>query len=570
MTQTDSTPPSKPTAGLAPDLDRESTPRAGDDGAGSPIPMNRDGGPLDTGTFTGNLRRLLTNARAAVFRTGRPTSDRGRTQRVFANLFLHVHSTRIHLNSLRASATMGMGIAALASFLIATITGVLLMIYYTPATELAYRSIKDIHYTVPTGRFIRNLHRWSAHVMVITVLLHGLRVFLTASYRRPREFNWVLGLGLLAITLGLSFTGYLLPWDQLAYWAATIGANIAGSPRELTDAVGVTSWFDPGGFFKELLLGAEEVGQPALTRFYLLHVMVLPILLAALLAVHFWRVRKDGGLARPSDAELRAGGLLPPPGPDNPSATAFVPGPTKTYGLMALVRGRTEAVGRGPEHTIPAWPRAFRAELAAAVIVVALCMLLSIVSDAPLKEQANPLVPENPAKAPWYFLGVQELVSFSAFMGGLVLPGLVVLGLALIPFLDRQRDPAGVWFEPRIGGRRWFLVSLVVGAAVTVGVEALAIRFGWIRGWFAGTRLGPWFADPPQLLIIFINPATVIALLFSAWSIWVYRATRSTRLAAVALTAAALIGFVILTWIGTVHRGPNWDFYWRQSDWPVH
>jgi quinol-cytochrome oxidoreductase complex cytochrome b subunit len=521
----------------------------------------------DGDSFLGNLRGLWHNVRAAAFRTGTPTSDRARTQKVFNNFLLHVHSTRVHVRSLKFTTTLGLGIAALASFLIATATGVLLMIYYTPSTELAYQTVKDIHYTVPTGRFIRNLHRWSAHVTVITVILHAIRVFFTGSYKKPREFNWLIGLGLLVITLGLSFTGYLLPWDQMAYWAATIGSNIASSPRELTDALGITASFDPGGFSREMLLGADSVGQPALTRFYLLHVMVLPIALVWLIGVHFWRIRKDGGLARPSDAELQARGELPvaaptPGGLHPPLAGAgvFPRGPKKTYGLMALVRGRTPAVGIEPANTVPTYPRAFRAEMAVAMVVVAICLVLAFFSDAPLKERANPLVPENPAKAPWYFLGLQELVSYSAFMGGVALPGLVFIGLALIPFLDRHREPAGVWFSGR-RGRRVALLSLLVSAVVVVGLETFTIQCGWLR---------TWFPDIHQLWIILINPGTVLAVVFAAWSQLVLRRTGSTRLAAVALFTCILVGFVILTYIATVHRGPNWDFYWSESQWPVH
>src|SRR5262245_47763410 len=423
--------------------------------------------PRDGDSFVGNLRALWHNLWEATFRTGQATSDRARTQKVFGNFLLHIHATRVHVRSLKFTTTLGLGIAALATFLIATATGILLMIYYTPSTELAYQSVKDIHYTVPTGRFIRNLHRWSAHMMVITVTLHAVRVFFTSSYKKPREFNWLIGLGLLVVTLGLSFTGYLLPWDQLAFWAATIGANIASSPRELTDALGITSWFDPGGLFKQLLLGADEVGQPALTRFYLLHVMILPLMLCWLIGVHFWRIRKDGGLARPSDDELRAQGMMPEEAGTTPSTQAFPRGGSKTYGLMAIVRGRTPSVGRGPEYTVPSYPRAFRAEMAVAMIVVAVCLILGFFLDAPLKERANPLVPENPAKAPWYFLGIQEMVSYSAFMGGVALPGIVLLGLALIPFLDRQREPAGVWFSG-LRGRRVVLVSLAFSAVVVV------------------------------------------------------------------------------------------------------
>lgn len=535
---------------MTPDTQSQETPAIEANGAPPTVPGRR--------SFWDNLRHLWRNLKEAIFRTGSPTSDRARSQKVFGNFLLHVHSTRTHRRTLQFSATLGLGVAALASFLIATVTGILLMIYYTPSTELAYTSVKDIHYIVPTGRFIRNLHRWSAHVMVITVILHAIRVFLTASYKKPREFNWLVGLGLLVVTLGLSFTGYLLPWDQLAYWAATIGANIASSPRELTDALGITSWFDPGGLFKDLLLGADDVGQPALTRFYLLHVMILPLILVFLIGVHFWRIRKDGGLARPSDEALQAEGKLTDNG--EASTEPFPREARKTYGLMAIVRGRTPVVGRGPENTLPSYPHAFRAEMAIGMIVVAICLILAFFLDAPLKERANPLVPENPAKAPWYFLGIQELVSFSAFMGGVFLPGLVFLGLALIPFLDREPEPGGVWFSGA-RGRRVFNSSLAFSTGVVVALEAVAIRFGWLR---------TWFPDIPQIWIILINPGTVMAVLFAGWSQVVLKRTGSTRMSAIALFTCILVGFAILTYIATIHRGPNWDFYWSTSQWPVH
>jgi quinol-cytochrome oxidoreductase complex cytochrome b subunit len=227
---------------------------------------------------------------------------------------------------------------------------------------------------------------------------------------------------------------------------------------------------------------------------------------------------------------------------------------------MALVRGRTPVVGRGPENTVPSYPRAFRAEMAVGMIVVAVCLVLAFFFDAPLKEKANPLVPENPAKAPWYFLGLQELVSYSAFMGGVFLPGLVVLGLALIPFLDRQPEAGGVWFSGA-EGRRIFLSSIVFGAFVTLAIEIFTIRFGWIRTWFPNVH---------QLWIILLNPGTVLAVAFGSWSQYVLRRTKSTRLSAIALFTCILVGFVILTYIATVHRGPNWNFYWSKSQWPVH
>jgi quinol-cytochrome oxidoreductase complex cytochrome b subunit len=239
---------------------------------------------------------------------------------------------------------------------------------------------------------------------------------------------------------------------------------------------------------------------------------------------------------------------------------AFERGGLKTYGLMAVVRGRTATVAKGPDYTVPAYPWAIRAELAVGMAVVAICLVLSYFFDAPLKEIANPLIPENPAKAPWYFLGLQELVSYSGFMGGVVLPGLAVLGLLLIPFLDREPEPGGVWFSGA-RGRRIALASAVFAAVFVIGLEAFAIRFGWLRDWLPNIN---------QLWIILINPGTVIAAVFMVWSQIVLRRTGSTRLSAIALFTTILVAFVILTIIGTQFRGPNWDFYWSKSQWPVH
>lgn len=504
--------------------------------------------------YAENLRQTPARLREALFRHDRPDTDRARSQAVFANFFLHVHSTRIHERTLRFWTTCGLGVAALASFAILTITGILLMIYYKPSTALAYQSIKDIHFVVPTGMFIRNIHRWSAHLMVILVLLHMVRVFYTSAYKSPREFNWLVGLGLLVLTLALSFTGYLLPWDQLAFWAITIGANIAQSPRELTDALGLTQFFDVGGLQKRLLLGADTVGQEALIRFYLLHVIVLPMIMAAFMGVHFWRVRKDGGLARPPDEPGDPVRLL------TGQEVSFEPSTSKTYGLMALVRGKTPQVGKGPEGTVTAWPNAFYAELAVFMVTCAICLLWALWLDAPLKEIANPAVPENPAKAPWYFLGLQELVSYSAFMGGIGIPMIVLIGLGLIPFLDRETEPGGVWLSGR-GHRLLVWQSAIFGAAVVAALLALTINFGWFR---------TWFPDIPQLIIILVNPGTILVVIFAGWSLYIISRENSTRAGAIALFTCFLVAFAILTYVATVHRGPNWDFYWSKSQWPIH
>lgn len=501
-----------------------------------------------------NLRAAPRRLRETMFRSGPPVSDRARSTFIFGNVFLHLHPARVHRWSLRWSTTWGLGMIALAAFVVTLVTGVLLMFYYKPYPEVAYESIKNIHFVVPTGRFMRNIHRWAAHVMVIAVLAHMARVFFTAAYRRPREFNWLIGMGLLVTTLGLSFSGYLLPWDQLAYWAITIGANIAQSPREITDALGITSTFDPGGLNKVLLLGAEEVGEEALIRFYLFHVMLLPLILVALLAVHFWRIRKDGGLARPADADQRLG----PPHPA--TYPVFTEAPQKTYHLAAIVRGRTPAVGNGPEGTVPAMPHLLYGELALLMLTIGICLVLSVLFDAPLKELANPAVPENPAKAPWYFLGLQELVSFSAFMGGIGIPTIVLLGLGLIPYLDREDTGSGEWFGGP-GGGALVARAAVFGLAAAVALEAFAIRFGWLR---------QWWPEVPQLLITAFNPGTVLTAVYAAYSLWLIRRYNSTRAGALGLFTCFLAGFVVLTVIGTYFRGPNWEFYWSPAHWPGH
>ena len=504
--------------------------------------------------FWKNLRAAPRRMYEVTFRSGVPKTDRTRSTFIFGNVFLHLHSVRTHLWTLRWSTTMGLGIMTTAAFLITLITGVLLMFYYKPYPDVAYLSIKDIHFVVPTGRFMRNIHRWAANVMVVTVILHMARAFYTGAYRKPREFNWLIGWGLLVFTLALSFTGYLLPWDQLAYWAITIGANIAQSPREITDALGITQWFDIGGLQRELLLGSDKVGEEALIRFYLLHVMILPIGIAMLMAVHFWRIRKDGGLARPKNADE----LVRPPSEEN--YPVFTEVPQKTYQLAAIVKGKTSAVGNGPENTLPSMPHLFYAEMAVLMLTTLICLALSMYSDAPLKELANPLIPENPAKAPWYFLGLQEIVSFSAFTGGIGIPALCVIGLGLIPFLDREKEGTGKWFG---GPGGWKLVkwSVVFGFATAILVEAFAIRFGWLR---------EWFLEIPQLVITLVNPGTVLTLIYAAYSFWAVRRYNSTRAGALALFTCFLCGFIVLTVIGTYFRGPNWTFYWSPSDWNAH
>ena len=240
----------------------------------------------------------LTSGRVwrSFFRHGWPDNPLDRSLVMTTNIFFHLHPVKVSLSSLRATYSFGLGIISVVLFGILTLTGVLLMFYYVPTVERAYVDIVELQTQVAFGQLMRNAHRWSAHLMVLAVVLHMTRVFYTGAYKPPREFNWVVGVILLLLTLFASFTGYLLPWDQLSFWAITVGTNIAGYAPVL------------GSTARAVLMGGQEVGQEALTRFYALHIMVLPLALTLLISLHLWRMRKDGGLAANEAPEAPDGG----------------------------------------------------------------------------------------------------------------------------------------------------------------------------------------------------------------------------------------------------------------------
>ena len=220
----------------------------------------------------------------SIFRHGFSDTNRNRSLSVFSNVFLHIHPVKVNVRAIRFTRTFYLGGMASATFGILIVTGIFLMFYYHPSVPRAYEDMKDLEFVVYMGLFLRNLHRWGAHAMVALVLLHMVRVFFAGAYRPPREFNWVIGVLLLLVTILLSYTGYLLPWDQLAYWGVTVGTNMADS----------MPWL--GQHIKFLLLGGREVNENALLRFYVLHCVVLPFVAVLLLSIHIWRVRKDGGI----------------------------------------------------------------------------------------------------------------------------------------------------------------------------------------------------------------------------------------------------------------------------------
>ena len=247
------------------------------------------------------LANSITESRVwrSFFRHGWPDNPLDRSLTMTSNIFFHLHPVKVSRKSIRWSYSFGLGVIATILFGVLVFTGVMLMFYYIPSIERAYPTMKEIQLSVPLGQFTRNMHRWAAHLMVLTVILHMVRVFFTGAYKPPREFNWIVGVGLLLMTLIASFTGYLLPWDQLSYWAITVGTNIASYVPVGGDAI------------KSLLLGGSDVGQNALIRFYTLHIAIVPIFLVLGISVHLWRIRKDGGLAANDAAANNATGNYP-------------------------------------------------------------------------------------------------------------------------------------------------------------------------------------------------------------------------------------------------------------------
>ena len=397
--------------------------------------------------------------------TWSPASEREASTAIVENLWLHWFPAKIDEQSFGWRYSLWLGAISAFLFLILTVTGVLVMFFYVPSTERAYWSIKDIDYVVGFGWLLRNQHRWAAHLMVLVVFLHMLRVFFAGAYRAPRAANWLVGLALLLLTLLLSFTGYLLPWDQLAFWAVTVGTNIAKEVPFVGDGL------------RFVLLGGTEIGQSALVRFYVLHVVVLPAAVLLLFAYHMWRVRRDGGLA-----------VTDPAAAPLPEAGRTTPVQAKTYSLFGVTPGTSletrAARPQADEETVASSPHLLRRLILVFLAVFTVTIILSLISGAPLEEAANPSVTPNPAKAPWYFLWLQELLAVTTirlgrwtisggFVGGILIPGVLLLAAAVWPFLDRSSlATIGRWFprERRVQNSVFALIALAITILVLIGV----------------------------------------------------------------------------------------------------
>jgi quinol-cytochrome oxidoreductase complex cytochrome b subunit len=433
-----------------------------------------------------------------------PATDGDRARTVVSTFVLHLRPVRIPKATLRFTHTFGLGGMSLVLLGILAATGSLLMLGYTPVPGDAYASIERLQGEVLFGAFIRSVHHWSANLLVLVATLHLLRVFFTGGYLGARALNWVVGLVLLAAIAASSFTGYLLPWDQLAYWAVTIVTGMAGYIPLAGPAVA------------SLLRGGPEIGPATLGTYYALHTQWLPALLLAGALFHFWRVRRAGGVVVPPDAVRDERG--------KPEQALFLP----------------DLLWR---------------EVAVGLILLAAVSLFSALVRAPLGPAANPGLSPNPAKAPWYFLGFQELlVHLHPLFAVVVVPALGALALVALPYLRVPKDdPRGAWFLSE-RGRRTAGVAAVAGAATT-SVLVVADQFLLAPSANLAGSAALWTRG-------LLPVAALLAICGAA-----FRLLRS-HFGATCLEAAQAVfvflasGFAVLTVTGIFFRGPGMRLMW--------
>ena len=451
-------------------------------------PMTRDQ-DRDQGWKQGWKRLIYTEA----------PSDRGNMRRVLNSLVLHLHPVRVPARAIRFTYTWGLGGISTLLCLLLAITGVLLMFRYEPDIERAYLSIQALEAEVAFGSLIRGVHHWSANLLVITIFLHLLRVFFTGGFKAGRTTNWIIGVVLLVVVLAFNFTGYLLPWYQLSYWAVTVSTAIMRYVPGLGTEVA------------KGLLGGHEVGAATLRNFYALHVAVLPAGMLALLGYHFWRIRKDGGISQP---------LTHPEGGD--------------------VRVTTI-------------PHLVRREAAVAAVVLTAIVAFSMLVTAPLGPVADPLHSPNPAKAAWYFGGLQELLLHMETEAALVLLAIVGAAVVLVPVLDRDRATIGVYFRSARGR-----AAALLGAVAGLNLTPLAILADEL--WIDWSALMP---GAPTWVSHGFVPLAVVLIAFCAVALaarWLLKATYGESIVAVgAFLVAALL---VMTITCALFRGENMDLVW--------
>jgi quinol-cytochrome oxidoreductase complex cytochrome b subunit len=445
---------------------------------------------------------ILQRVRSSV-RSGSPyaTEDPDDPRKYLRNFLLHFRPTAVPERTLRFSLTWGLGGSAAVLVFLLLGTGLLLKFVYEPSPVYAYDSILYLNSEVPFGRLLRNMHRWSGYALLMVAFLHMLRVFYTGAFQAPRQFNWIIGLALLAAIALSNFTGYLLPWDQISFWAVTIS----------TSMLDYVPWI--GTSLKNWILGGPEPGPATLMNFYAVHTAILPILLLFALPFHFWRIRK-------------ANGLVVPRSPDEEEVSP-----------LPMVNTIPHLVSR---------------EIAMTLVVLATILAVSMLFNAPLAEQANPGMSPNPTKAPWYFMGIQEiLMHFHPLFAALVIPVLLTAGLLCLPYINYEPDTAGVWFCSGTG-RRLALIAALTAVVVTVGAVMLDDMV-----------LSANTSAPPTVILNGLAPFLAVVGFCAGFYVMARKGFGANNNEAVqALFTLLMTSFVVLTVIGIWFRGPGMQLMW--------
>ena len=434
-----------------------------------------------------------------------PATDGERARWTRFTFILHLRPVLVQRRTLRWTHTFGLGGSALVLLILLAATGGLQMLVYQPVPGVAYDSVVSLEQQVTFGSLVRGVHYWSANLLVLVVLLHTARVLLTAGHQGQRRFTWVLGTGLLLGVLASSFTGYLLPWDQLSYWAVTI-------------STGMLSYLPlVGEQLQRVVRGGPEISDATLVTFYTLHTTIVPVLILILAAWHFWRVRRAGGV------------VVPPGGPDEPEKVMF-------------------------------WPHLLLREVAQALVLVAVVLVLAAIFGAPLGERANPGMSPNPAKAPWYFMGFQELlIHFHPIFAVLILPLMAGLAFLLLPYLSPDDSPGGRWFLSP-GGRQSALLAAAIAVVITPILVIMDERGG------AGTASWIFGGLIPLVVLVVVSLACGLMVRRRAGAIRGIRSIRGiqgTRAEAVQAVVVLLVtAFAVLTVIGVWFRGAGMALSW--------
>ena len=356
---------------------------------------------------------------------------------------------------------------------------------------------------MPFGQLIRNIHHWSGNLLLIIVFLHFLRVFFTGAFHPPRQFNWIIGLVMFLAVLTSNITGYLLPWDQLAYWAITICTGM------LEYIPGIGEWL------QGLIRGGSDIGPATLSIFFAIHTAIIPACLLVLMPWHFWRVRKTGGLVIPRRPDEEEGSV---------------------------------------DKKVPTIPNLVLREIVVAVVLIAVIMGISVIFNAPLEAKANPGLSPNPTKAPWYFAGFQELLlHFHPLFALFIIPVFMLIALISIPYLNYQTYTAGVWFSSH-RGRRMMVVAVLTAVIITpIGIIAdeFVIDFAaWIPGLSSVVSNG-------------ILPAAFVlaGIIVFYWLVKKkYTATNNESIQSVFVLL--VVAFIILTITGIRFRGKGMTLIW--------